>query len=166
MLGYCFSFPVLLQQITTNLSGFKQHTFVILQWYRLEVDTSFTRLKSRYLQHSILEAPDDSNCTLPFSAAWGYPHSLAPGVSPLYPIFKAISSRQSHVPFDFFYSWVLKNWWLWTVVLEKTLESPLDCKEIQPVHSEGDQPWDFFTCFLFPRPQPHIYPYSHTYTTP
>ena len=33
---------------------------------------------------------------------------------------------------------------LWTVVLEKTLEGPLDCKEIQPVHSEGDQPWDFF----------------------
>ena len=32
----------------------------------------------------------------------------------------------------------------WTVVLEKTLESPLDCKEIQPVHSEGTQPWDFF----------------------
>ena len=31
-----------------------------------------------------------------------------------------------------------------TVVLEKTLESPLDCKEIQPIHSEGDQPWDFF----------------------
>ena len=31
-----------------------------------------------------------------------------------------------------------------TVVLEKTLESPLDCKEIQPVHCEGDQPWDFF----------------------
>ena len=37
--------------------------------------------------------------------------------------------------------WVLKNWCFWTVVLEKTLESPLDCKEIQPVHSEGDQPW-------------------------
>ena len=33
---------------------------------------------------------------------------------------------------------------LWTVVLEKTLESPLDCKEIQPVHSKGDQSWDFF----------------------
>ena len=31
----------------------------------------------------------------------------------------------------------------WTVVLEKTLKSPLDCQEIQPVHSEGDQPWDF-----------------------
>ena len=37
-----------------------------------------------------------------------------------------------------------KVWCFWTVVLEKTLESPLDCKEIQPVHSEGDQPWDFF----------------------
>ena len=41
-------------------------------------------------------------------------------------------------------SWVLKTWCFWTVVLEKTLDSPLDCKEIQPVHSEGDQPWDFF----------------------
>ena len=40
--------------------------------------------------------------------------------------------------------WVPKNWCVWTVVLEKTLESPLDCKEIQPVHSEGDKPWDFF----------------------
>ena len=39
--------------------------------------------------------------------------------------------------------WVPKNWCFWTVVLEKTLESPLDCKEIQPVHSE-DQPRDFF----------------------
>ena len=40
--------------------------------------------------------------------------------------------------------WAPKNWCIWTVVLEKTLEGPLDCKEIQPVHSEGDQPWDFF----------------------
>ena len=40
--------------------------------------------------------------------------------------------------------WAPKNWCFWAVVLEKTLESPLDCKEIQPVHSEGDQPWDFF----------------------
>ena len=37
-------------------------------------------------------------------------------------------------------SWAL-NWCFWTVVLEKTLESPLDCKEIQPIHSEGDQSW-------------------------
>ena len=38
-------------------------------------------------------------------------------------------------------SWVPKNWCFWTVVLEKTLESPLDCKEIQPVHPKGDQSW-------------------------
>ena len=38
-------------------------------------------------------------------------------------------------------SWVPKNWCFWTVVLEKTLESPLYCKEIQPVHSKGDQFW-------------------------
>ena len=41
-------------------------------------------------------------------------------------------------------SWVPKNWCFWTVVLEKTLESPLDCKEIQPVLSKGDQSWVFF----------------------
>ena len=38
-------------------------------------------------------------------------------------------------------SWVPKNWCFWTVVLEKTLESPLDCKEIQPVHPKGNQLW-------------------------
>ena len=40
-------------------------------------------------------------------------------------------------------SWAPKNWCFWTAVLEKTLESPLDCKEIQPVHPKGDQPWMF-----------------------
>ena len=40
--------------------------------------------------------------------------------------------------------WAPKNWCFWTVVLKKTLESLLDCKETQAVHSEGDQPWDFF----------------------
>ena len=40
-------------------------------------------------------------------------------------------------------SWALKNWCFWTVVLEKTLESPLDCKETQPVHPKGDQSWVF-----------------------
>ena len=40
-------------------------------------------------------------------------------------------------------SWALKNWCFSTVVLEKTLESPLDCKEIQPVHPKGDQSWVF-----------------------
>ena len=40
-------------------------------------------------------------------------------------------------------SWALKNWCFWTVVLEKTLESPLDCKEIQPVRPKGNQSWIF-----------------------
>ena len=45
---------------------------------------------------------------------------------------------------DYEGSWALKNWCFWTVKLEKTLESPLDCKEIQPVLSKGDQSWVFF----------------------
>ena len=44
---------------------------------------------------------------------------------------------------DYKESWAPKNWCFWTVVLEKTLESPLDCKEIQPVRSKGDQSWVF-----------------------
>ena len=40
-------------------------------------------------------------------------------------------------------SWTMKNWCFWTVVLEKTLESPLGCKEIQPVHPKGNQSWKF-----------------------
>ena len=44
---------------------------------------------------------------------------------------------------DYKESWVPKNWCFWTVVLEKTLESLLDCKEIQPVHPKGDQSWVF-----------------------
>ena len=42
---------------------------------------------------------------------------------------------------DYKESWAPKNWCFWTVVLEKTLESPLDCKEIQPVHPKGNQSW-------------------------
>ena len=41
-------------------------------------------------------------------------------------------------------SWALKNWCFWTLVLEKTLESPLDCKEIHTVYPKGDQSWVFF----------------------
>ena len=44
---------------------------------------------------------------------------------------------------DYKESWALKNWCFWNVVLEKTLESPLDCKEIQPVHPNGNQSWKF-----------------------
>ena len=64
-------------------------------------------------------------------------------------LWKHISrnSLYSHVwmwELDYKETWALKNWCFWTVVLEKTLESPLDCKKIQPVHRKGNQPWDFF----------------------
>ena len=61
-------------------------------------------------------------------------------------LVKAMVFSSSHVwmwELDYKESWVLKNWCFWTVVLEKTLESPLDCKEIQPVHPKGDQSWVF-----------------------
>ena len=47
------------------------------------------------------------------------------------------------VELDYKESWALKNWCFWTVVLEKTIEGPLDCKEIQPVHPKGDWSWVF-----------------------
>ena len=47
------------------------------------------------------------------------------------------------VNLDYKESWAVKNWWFWTVVLEKALESPFDCKEIQPVHPKENQSWIF-----------------------
>ena len=44
---------------------------------------------------------------------------------------------------DYKESWALENWCFWTVVMEKTLESPLDCKDIQPIHPKGSQSWIF-----------------------
>ena len=49
---------------------------------------------------------------------------------------------------DYKESWVPKNWCFWTVVLEKTLQSPLDCKESQPVHPKGNQSWIFIGLML------------------
>ena len=62
------------------------------------------------------------------------------------PSSKSYGFCSSHVwtwELDYKESWVLKNWCFWTVVLEKTLESPLDSKEIQPVHPKGNQSWIF-----------------------
>ena len=53
------------------------------------------------------------------------------------------SSHEWMWELDYKESWVLKNWCFWTMVLENTLESPLDCKEIQPVHPKGNQSWIF-----------------------
>ena len=54
------------------------------------------------------------------------------------------SSRVWMWELDYKESWVLNNWWFWTVLLEKTFEGLLDSKEIKPVHSKGDQSWVFF----------------------
>ena len=61
-------------------------------------------------------------------------------------IVKGMVFPSSHVwmwELDYEESWPPKNWCFWTVVLEKTIESALDCKEIQPVHPKGDQSWVF-----------------------
>ena len=62
------------------------------------------------------------------------------------PSSQSYGFSRSHVwmwELDYKESWAPKNWCFWTVVLEKTLESPLDCKQIQPVHPKGNQPWIF-----------------------
>jgi len=56
-------------------------------------------------------------------------------------------------------SWALKNWCFWTVMLEKTLESPLDCREIQPVHSKGYQSWVFIGRTDAEAETPILWPY-------
>jgi len=64
---------------------------------------------------------------------------------------KGLSSQRYGFPSSHVWMWewdyeesrTLKNWCFWTVVLEKTLESSLDCKEIQPVHPKGNHPWMF-----------------------
>ena len=62
------------------------------------------------------------------------------------PYSQSYGFSSSHVwmwELDYKESWVLKNWCFWTVGLEETLESPLNCKEIQPVHPKGNQSWIF-----------------------
>ena len=59
---------------------------------------------------------------------------------------------------DYKESWAPKNWCFWTVVLEKTLESPLDCKEIQPVHPKGGQSWVFIGRTDFEAETPILWP--------
>ena len=96
------------------------------------------------------------------TAAWGYyclllPVKLCSQSFPFSPSMfhyfanKGLSSQgygfsSSYVwmwELDYKESWAPKNWCFWTVVLEKTLECPLNCKEIQPIHPKGDQSWVF-----------------------
>ena len=62
------------------------------------------------------------------------------------PMVKAMIFSSSHVQMwelDHKVGWEVNNWHFWTVALEKTLQSPLDCKEIKPVNPKGNQPWLF-----------------------
>ena len=62
------------------------------------------------------------------------------------PSFQSYGFSSSHIwmwELNYKESWAPKNWYFWTVVLEKALESPLDCKEIQSVHPKGNQSWVF-----------------------
>ena len=73
---------------------------------------------------------------LPFPSPGDLPN---PGIEPGSPVLQA-DALPSESPGK---CWVPKNWYFWTVMLEKFLESPLDCKEIQPVHPKGNQSWIF-----------------------
>ena len=79
---------------------------------------------------------------------------------------KGLSSQsygfsRSHVwmwELDYKESWVLKNWCFWPLMLEKTLESPLDCEEIKPVHPKGNQSWIFIRRTDFQAETPILWP--------
>ena len=76
-------------------------------------------------------------------------------------LVKAMVFSSSHVwmwELDYKKSWAQKNWCFWTMVLEKILESPLDCKEIQPVHPKGDQSWVFIGRTDFEAETPRLWP--------
>ena len=75
-----------------------------------------------------------------FKKQWHYSANKGPSSQS----YDFSSSRVWMWELDYKESWELKNWCFWTVVLEKTLESPLDCKEIQPVHPKGNQSWIVF----------------------
>ena len=93
--------------------------------------------------------PTFFNLSLNFAirSSWSEPRS-APGYyfANKGPSSQSYGFSSSHVwmwELEYKESWVLKNWCFWTVVLEKTLESPLDCKEIKPVNPKGNQSWIF-----------------------
>ena len=93
-----------------------------------EIKRCFTPWKESYVQHSQHIKKQRHNLVTKGPSGQGYCFS------------------SGHVwmwELDYKESWAPKNWWFSTVVLEKTLESPLDCKEIQPVHPKGDQSWVF-----------------------
>ena len=89
--------------------------------------------------HSALLAPENSTGSTKWVSQIGHGEQHTWN-------WRWIGFPSSHVwmwELDYKESWVLKNWCFWTLVLEKTLESLLDCKEIQPVHPKENQSWIF-----------------------
>ena len=97
---------------------------ILLQWHIGHLPTWVVHLSVSYLSAF-------SYCSLGFQG-------MMPGVKPRYLSFIHMKWELDHKE-----SWGLKNWCFWTMVLQKTLESPLDCKEIQPAHPKGNQSWIF-----------------------
>ena len=88
----------------------------------------------------------DGDCSMKLKDAYSLEEKLWHYFVNKGPSSQGYSFSSGHVwmwELDYKESWVPKNWCFWTVVLEKTLESPLDCKEIQPVHPKGDKSWVF-----------------------
>ena len=118
-------------------------------------------LRDRDLNPGSGRSPGGRNATHFSILAWRIPQTEEPGrlqsmglqrvghdwASSLWgPSSQSYGFSSSHVwmwELDHKENWALKNWWFWTVVLEKTLESPLDCKEIQSVHPKGNKSWIF-----------------------
>ena len=108
-------------------------------WGRNESDTT-ERLHFRFLYGSLIPWKESYN--KPRQHIKKQRHYFA-NKGPSSQRYGFSSSHEWMWKLDHKESWVLKNWCFWTVVLEKTLETPLDCKEIQPVHPKGNQSWIF-----------------------
>ena len=128
-------YPVLPSRFTS----LNPHGFLVVSAQRLH-NRLVKNMNSgaRYLVHS---------SALPFTCLWA---SYLPSLCLGFPNCKMKIQTANHIDLwelnglmDHKEGWVLKNWCFWTVVLEKTLESPLDSKERKPVHLKGNQPWIF-----------------------
>ena len=110
------------------------YTFRILNPHLLHIRSSPNAEVTKYTPVQFLWGMRTTDCWINILGEKKGPSSQSFGVS------------SSHVwmwELNYKGSWAPKNWCFWTVVLEKTLESPLDCKEIQPVHPKGNQSWIF-----------------------
>ena len=100
----------------------------ILEWVAISFTNAWKwKVKVKSLSHVRLLAT-------PWTAAYQAPPSMGVSRQEYWSGLPLPSPKKS---------WVLNNWWFWTVVLEKTLESSLDCKEIKPVNPKGNQSWIF-----------------------